>query len=119
MKHIAQRLLLAVTLTVLIVLSGLLYPVSAGAADTLDQSQTVSQSPQTVHSDLQRAQIFTAGMYGSLDRVSLRLENYEASPPAGAVLNVSVQTVINGVPSGEQIGSGTIVSVRPTTLFRE
>lgn len=108
MKHIAQRLLLAVTLTVVVVVSGLLYPVSAGATDTLDQSQTVSQSSQTVHSDLQRAQIFTAGMYGFLDRVSLRLENYVPSPPAGAVLNVSIQTVINGVPSGEQIGSGTI-----------
>jgi hypothetical protein len=108
MKHVAQRLLLAVTLAVVIVVPGLPYHASADAADTLDQSQTVSQSPQTVHYDLQRAQIFTAGMYGALDRVSLRLENYVASPPVGASLNVSIQTVIDGVPSGKQIGSGTI-----------
>jgi hypothetical protein len=87
---------------------GLLYPASARAAETLDQSQTVSQSPTTVYNDTQQAQIFTAGLYGTLDRVSLRLENWSASPPSGAVLNVSVQTVIAGVPSGKQIGSGTI-----------
>ena len=87
---------------------GLLYPASAGATDTLDQSQTVSQSPTTVSYTSQRGQIFTAGAYGSLDRVSLRLENYTPSPPAGAVLTLSVQTIIGGLPSGKQIGSGTI-----------
>jgi hypothetical protein len=46
--------------------------------------------------------------YGSLNRVTLYLENYTPSPPTGAVLTVSVQTVIGGLPSGKQIGSGTI-----------
>jgi len=77
--------------------------------EMLDQSQPVSQSPQTVAYDIQRAQIFTAGVSGELNRVSLRLENYTSSPSTGAVLNISVQTVIGGLPSGEQIGTGTIM----------
>jgi hypothetical protein len=74
----------------------------------LDQSQPVSQSPHTVGYDTLGAQIFTAGVSGELNRVSLRLENYTSSPPTGAVLNISIQTVIGGLPSGEQIGTGTI-----------
>jgi len=85
-----------------------LFPASAGADDTLDQSQPVSQSSQTVSYSIPRAQIFTAGAYGTLDRVSLRLENYWSSLPSGAELIVSVQTVIGGLPSGKQIGSGHI-----------
>jgi hypothetical protein len=76
--------------------------------EMLDQSQPVSESPQTVSYDVQRAQIFTAGVSGDLNRVSLRLENYWSSLPTGAVLNISVQAVIGGLPSGEQIGTGTI-----------
>jgi hypothetical protein len=108
MGRIIQRLLLPLTLALGIAVPGLLYPASAGATEMLDQSQTVSQSPQTVGYDMQRAQTFTAGVSGVLDRVSLRLENYTSSPPTGAVLNISVQTVIGGLPSGEQIGTGTI-----------
>ena len=108
MGRTIQRLLLPLKLALLIAVPGLLYPASAGATEMLDQSQTVSQSPVTVGYDLQRAQTFTAGVSGALDRVSLRLENYTSSPPTGAVLNISVQTVIGGLPSGEQIGTGTI-----------
>jgi hypothetical protein len=108
MGRIIQRLLLPLTLALVIAVPGLLYPASAGATEMLDQSQTVSQSPQTVSYNIQRAQTFTAGVSGVLDRVSLRLENYTSSPPTGAVLNISVQTVIGGLPSGEQIGTGTI-----------
>jgi len=76
--------------------------------EMLDQSQPVSQSPHTVGYDTLGAQIFTAGVSGKLNRVSLRLENYTSSPPTGAVLNISIQTVIGGLPSGEQIGTGSI-----------
>ena len=76
--------------------------------EMLDQSQPVSQSPRTVGYDQLGAQIFTAGVSGGLNRVSLRLQNYTSSPPTGAVLNISIQTVIGGLPSGEQIGTGTI-----------
>jgi hypothetical protein len=107
-ERIIQRLLLPLTLALVIAVPGLLYPASAGATATLDQSQPVSQSSQTVAYDIQRAQIFTAGVSGDLNRVSLRLENYWSSLPTGAVLNISVQKVIGGLPSGEQIGTGTI-----------
>lgn len=105
-KQIIPRL--ALTL-VLVTGLGLLCPVPASAAETLDQSQPQSQSPKTVgYSDYRRGQIFTAGAYGRLHRVSLRLENWSSTPPADAVLNISVQTVIGGLPSGKQIGSGSI-----------
>jgi hypothetical protein len=108
MGRIIQRLLLPLTLALVIAVPGLLYPASAGAALMLDQSQTISQSPHEVSYDLPRAQIFTAGVTGDLNRVTLRMENFSSSPPAGAVLNISVQTVVGGLPSGAQIGSGTI-----------
>jgi len=41
-KHIAQRLLLAVLLAVVIMMPGLSYPASATADDMLDQSQPTS-----------------------------------------------------------------------------
>jgi hypothetical protein len=104
-KQIIPRLALTLVLVTGI---GLLFPMSASADDILDQSQPISQSPSNVGDyDYQRAQIFTAGMYGVLDRVSLRLENWPNNP-AGATLNVSIQTVIDGLPSGQQIGSGRI-----------
>jgi len=108
MGRIIQRLLLPLTLALVIAVPGLLYPALAGATATLDQSQPVSQSPHTVGYDTLGAQIFTAGVSGELNRVSLRLENYTSSPPTGAVLNISIQTVIGGLPSGEQIGTGSI-----------
>ena len=45
------------TFALLLVAPGLLYPTPADAAETLDQSQTASQSPTTVFSSGQRAQI--------------------------------------------------------------
>jgi len=108
MGRIIQRLLLPLTLAIVIAVAMLLCTESAGATETLDQWQPVSQSPHTVGYDTQGAQIFTASVSGELNRVSLRLENYTSSPPTGAVLNISVQTVIEGLPSGEQISTGTI-----------
>ncbi len=90
---------------------GLLFPALAGATDTLDQSQTVQDTPAVVSYDTQQGQIFTvgAGVYGSLDRVSVYLDSDTSSSyPIGAFLTISVQTVIGGLPSGKQIGSGTI-----------
>ena len=83
-------------------------PTCTPLIEMLDQSQPVSQSPQTVSYSIPRAQIFTAGVSGELNRVSLRLENSWSSPPSGTELIVSVQTVIGGLPSGQQIGTGSI-----------
>jgi hypothetical protein len=87
---------------------GLQYTASASLTETLDQSQTVSMSSTTVYYDTQKAQIFTAGAYGTLYQVSLRLENYKSNPPTEAFLKVSVQTVIAGLPSGKEVGHGMI-----------
>jgi len=76
--------------------------------EVLDQSQPVSQSPHTVGYNTPAAQLFTAGVSGELTRVSLRLENFTSSPPTDALLDISVQTVVGGLPSGEQIATGTI-----------
>jgi hypothetical protein len=73
--------------------------------------------------DTQQGQIFTvgAGVYGSLDRVSVYLEsNTSSSYPIGAFLTITVQTVIGGLPSGKQIGSGTIpLSAIPALGFHD
>jgi hypothetical protein len=50
------------------------------------------------------AQIVTASMYGTIYKVSLYLNNVSASGP----VRVSIQTVIDGKPSGNEIGHGEI-----------
>jgi len=67
MGRIIQRLLLPLTLALVIAVPGLLYPASAGATETLDQWQPVSQSPHTVGYDTQGAQIFTSSVSGELN----------------------------------------------------
>jgi hypothetical protein len=52
----------------------------------------------------QMAQIVTAGQYGFIDRVSVYLDNLDASDP----VTVQIQTVVGGVPSGTVLGSGMI-----------
>ena len=103
-----QSLLLALMLTLVVAMPGLQYTASASLTENLDQSQTVSMSSTTVYYDTQKAQIFTAGAYGTLYQVSLRLENYKSNPPTEAFLRVSVQTVIAGLPSGKEVGHGMI-----------
>lgn len=108
--RIMQRLLLPLVLALLIAVPCLLYPAPAGAsAEVLDQSQTKQDSWGMIGSgEYRTGQVFTAGMYGILDRVSVVLANYAPSPATGPV-NVSIQTVTDdGLPSGTQIGSGTI-----------
>ncbi len=105
MRWMTRSLLTPLMLVLVIVASA----APVGATETLDQSQTVSQSSSVVSASSQQAQVFTAGVYGNLSRVSLLLENYVDNPPAGAFLTVGVQTVIGGLPSGKQIGSGTVL----------
>ena len=104
------------TVALVLVAQVLLYPTPAGAStDTLDQATQTN-----TWTDVWRigggyrpemAQIVTAGMYGTLDRVSLYLNDVDASGP----VSVSIQTVIGGAPSGNQIGSGEIpVSALPS-----
>ncbi len=105
-----QRLLLVVALALVGVLP-LLHPGSASAASgyMLDQSQTKQDIGGMIGSgEYRTGEVFTAGIYGILDRVSIVLANYAPSPATGPV-NVSIQTVTDkGLPSGTQIGSGTI-----------
>lgn len=108
MGRITQRLLLAVTLALVVALPVLFQPVSAHAAgDILDQSQTGEDTYQLAIGGQmwsQVAQIVTAGKYGFLHRVSVYIDNRFATGP----ISVSIQTVIDGLPSGIEIGKGTI-----------
>jgi hypothetical protein len=53
-------------------------------------------------------EVFTAGISGILDRVSVTLENYAPDHACGPV-NISIRAVTDeGLPSEEEIGSGTI-----------
>jgi hypothetical protein len=83
-------------------------PVQA-AADSVDQSQTISTSFQRL--DLM-AQTFTAGVTGQVDRVSLASDT-----SFGFVrLTVQIQSVTGGAPSGTVLGSssfsGTVTCCR-------
>lgn len=86
------------------------------ASDTLDQSMTtlsgclcvaVQDNPSYVSASA--AQTFTAGISGSVDRVSLPLWNlYSSGFPKGD-LSVSIWDTSNGLPSGNSaLGSTTI-----------
>ncbi len=89
------------------------YP--SAASDTLDQAQTAL--PWTYRPSFgsgvyinnynitKMAQTFTAGQSGTLDRVSVYLD--DSYIPNGPV-TVSIQTVTNGLPSGIEIGQGMI-----------
>jgi len=124
MQRITQRLWLAVTVALVLVAEVLLYPTPAGATtDTLDQSTQTSTwtadwliNGGTVPPITQIAQIVTAGAYGTLDRVSLPLNNVDATGP----VSVSIQTVIGGAPSGIEIGSGEIpvIELPPQGTFQ-
>jgi hypothetical protein len=115
MKRIPQRTLLAGAVAFVLVAHGLLYPTPAGAStDKLDQSTPTDtwtadwvMGGASQPAITQIAQIVTAGMYGTLDKVSLALNSNAAS----GLVNVSIQTVIGGAPSGNQIGSGQIAVV--------
>jgi hypothetical protein len=98
-------LLLALTLMVVVAVPGLLCPARAGATEMLDQSQTApSTGVFLVGGGMQMSQIVTANIYGTLHRVSLYLDNlYDTDP-----VTVSIQTVIGGEPSGNEIGHGEI-----------
>jgi len=101
-----------VTTILLAVLPGLLQFPAANAASgyVLDQSQTAQNSSGEVgDSDgPYLGEVFTAGFSGILGRLSLLLENYAPNPATGPV-NVSIQMVTDdGLPSGEEVGSGTI-----------
>lgn len=94
------------------VLPGLLQPQTASAADdrVLDQSQPLQNMSGMVGSSdgPYLGEVFTAGLSGILDRVRLVLENY-APDPANGPVNVSIRAVTeDGLPSDEEIGSGTI-----------
>jgi hypothetical protein len=87
----------------------LLFPALAGAvADTLDQSQTAQNKSGMIGSDGGQGEVFTAGLSGYLARVSLYLGQSTTDTTTGPV-NVSIETVASdGLPSGTQIGHGSI-----------
>jgi hypothetical protein len=109
MSGITQRLLVAATLVLVGVPSGS----ASAAADVLDQSQPSWAYITRAIGGAPVAQIFTAGTYGILDRVSVVLENY-APNPATSPLQVVIQAVREGLPPGDSIASATIpVSALP------
>ena len=109
MMRTTHRLILALALLLMGVLPTLLQPpaVIAANGEVLDQSQT-EQNTWGMVGDPRAGQVFTAGISGFLGRVGLELANYAASPATGPV-TVSIQTLTaEGIPSGQQIGSGEI-----------
>ena len=77
--------------------------------DTLDQAQTDDSTWCMYFADTQPAgQTFTAGLHGALNRVSVKLRDYENNPASGPII-VSIQTTTEqGLPSGEEVGRGEI-----------
>ena len=94
------------------VLPVLMHPVSARAVEEiLDQAQTGTDGTWALIEDSywpsKLGQIFTAGRYGYLTRISVYLENDPANP-ATAPIMVSIQTMAGGLPSGQGVASGII-----------
>ena len=80
--------------------AGLTLAFSVGAqatTDAVDQSQTLASSAESVGQD---AQTFTAGITGSLDRVSL----YSSGAAVGTV---QIQTVTGTFPAGAVLGTNS------------
>jgi hypothetical protein len=86
----------------------------SAASETLDQSQTATwiyrpSFGQGVYingyNSSRMAQTVTAGQSGLLDRVSVYVDS---SITTNGPVTVSIQTVSNGLPSGIEIGNGTI-----------
>ncbi len=104
-----MRLIMRIVTLVLLGTLPVLLPGTAGAvADTLDQAQTQQNSWGMIGSGGGNGEVFTAGQSGYLDRVSLYLGQYEPDSTTAPV-NISIETVTSeGLPSGTQIGYGSI-----------
>ena len=77
------------------------------AASQLDQQQTSTNSGLGFNKANETAQTFTAGLSGSLDKVSVHINRY-ISTDVGA-LQVSIQTLdSSGFPSTKVLGSGSV-----------
>ncbi|HET7215440.1 MAG TPA: hypothetical protein VFL79_17755 [Terriglobia bacterium] len=102
MKRITRYLLLAVAVALVV-----LHPAPAAATvSVLDQSQAAQNSLGDI--GIAQGEVFTAGLSGYLDRVSL----YLGLPASGAVtgqVNVQIELVTSdGLPSKTRIGYGSI-----------
>ena len=98
------------------VLPVLMHPVSARAVEEiLDQAQTGTDGTWALIEDSywpsKLGQIFTAGRYGYLTRISVYLEN-DSTNPATTPIMVSIQTIAGGVPSGNAAAFGQISQER-------
>ncbi len=77
------------------------------AASQLDQQQTETSSGSGLDANFPQAQTFTAGLSGSLTKVSVHARLVASSGPGD--LRVSVQTLDgSGFPSGTVLGSGSV-----------
>ncbi len=85
----------------------LLAPGGAQAAGTLDQQQTVDNRSVDAGGPFgaSYAQIFTAGLTGSLDQVDVLLAKVAGTT---AAFTVQIQAVSGGVPSGSVLGTTTV-----------
>lgn len=102
MKRITRHFVLAVALALVV-----LDPAPAEATvSVLDQSQSAQNSLGEIA--IAQGEVFTAGLSGYLDRVSL----YLGLPASGAVTGgvyVRIETVTrDGLPSGTRVGHGSI-----------
>ncbi len=101
-----------VTLALLILFAT---PATAGAAGTLDQSNTAPLLSAAFGmgtangSESRTAQTFTAGLSGGLDQVDLQVGKFGfCSGASGVDLTVQITTVSAGLPTSTVLGSGTI-----------
>jgi hypothetical protein len=91
-----------------VLLAAVLALVPWAAAGTLDQSQPViSTTTYTAVSDIYpKAQTFTSGLTGALDRVDLAIGR--AASSVTATLVVEIRPLSGGVPSGPPLASASI-----------
>ncbi|WP_344601068.1 calcium-binding protein [Sporichthya brevicatena] len=112
----------------LISTAGVVVTQSAGAAEALDQQQSVAGSTDLVDADNSFAQTFTAGRTGPLTRVDLRLfraeetsdpltveiRNASAAGPGSTVLATAV--VPAGSVSADEVGTETVTFAAPASV---
>jgi Ca2+-binding RTX toxin-like protein len=99
-----SRRVLARWLTLALVATAAAVPATAWAVGPVDQEQLVATSGIIVGSDFSNAQVFTAGVTGSLDQVDLFLSEVSATE----ALVVEIRNASGGVPGTTVLASANV-----------
>src|SRR4051794_33489841 len=76
------------------------------AADAVDQSYIATGTSDFVSGTLLQAQVLTAGVTGSLNRVDVQVARFDGSGP----LTVAIETVAAGAPTGTVLASASVAA---------